>query len=84
MLNLFSTAIPLLGNYLSAQKQKKQAQEALQEQQQQYEQDLSKLDSLFNRSYYSNMLDRSDVRSLLGDLREQAAEASVDRASVEA
>ena len=76
MLNLFSTAIPLLGNYLSAQKQKKQAQEALQEQQQQYEQDLSKLDSLFNRSYYSNMLDRSDVRSLLGDLREQMTETT--------
>lgn len=78
MLNLLSTAIPLLGNYLSSQKQKKQAQEALQEQQQQYEQNLSELDSLFNRTYYSNMLDRSDVRSLLGNLREQMTRTTQD------
>lgn len=76
MLNLLSTAIPLLGSYLSSQKQKQQAQEAWQEQQQQYEQELSQLNSLFNRTYYSNMLDRSDVRSLLGNLRDQMTETT--------
>lgn len=76
MLSLLSTAIPLVGSYLFSRQEKKQAQEALQEQQQQYEQELSQLDSLFNRTYYSNMLDRSDVRGLLGDLREQMTETT--------
>lgn len=76
MLSLLSTAIPLVGGYLFSQKEKKQAQQAWQTQQQQYEQELSQLDSLFNRTYYSNMLDRSDVRGLLGDLREQMTETT--------
>ena len=50
-----------------------QANQAMQAQQQQYEQELSQLDNLFNRTYYSNMLDRSDVRGLLSDMREQMA-----------
>ena len=65
MLNLFLTALPLLGNYLFSQKNKKR-----------YEQKLSQLDSLFNRNYYSNILDRSDVRGLLGNLREQMSETT--------
>ena len=65
MLNLFLTALPLLGNYLFSQKNKKQSQ-----------QKLSQLDSLFNRNYYSNILDRSDVRGLLGNLREQMSETT--------
>ena len=76
MFSLLSTAIPLVGSYLFAQKEKKQAQQARQSQQQRYEQELSQLDSLFNRTYYSNMLDRSDVRSLLGNLREQMTETT--------
>ena len=76
MFSLLSTAIPLVGRYLFAQKEKKQAQQARQSQQQRYEQELSQLDSLFNRTYYSNMLDRSDVRSLLGNLREQMTETT--------
>ena len=62
MLNLFLTALPLLGNYLFSQKNKKQSQQTIQTNQKRYEQKLSQLDSLFNRNYYSNILDRSDVR----------------------
>lgn len=29
------------------------------------------MNTLFNRSYYSNLLDRSDIRGLLGNLRDQ-------------
>ncbi len=76
MLNLFSTALPLLGSYLYSQKENDQAQQALQTRQNQYNQELTKLNNLFNRSYYSNMLDRSDVRSLLGNLREQMMETT--------
>ena len=71
--NVLSTAIPLLGSLFATQKGKQQANQALQAQQQQYEQELSQLDNLFNRTYYSNMLDRSDVRGLLSDMREQMA-----------
>ena len=67
MLNLFLTALPLLGNYLFSQKNKKQSQQTIQTNQKRYEQKLSQLDSLFNRNYYSNILDRSDVRGLLGN-----------------
>ena len=70
MLNLFLTALPLLGNYLFSQKNKKQSQQTIQTNQKRYEQKLSQLDSLFNRNYYSNILDRSDVRGLLGNLPE--------------
>ena len=60
MLNLFLTALPLLGNYLFSQKNKKQSQQTIQTNQKRYEQKLSQLDSLFNRNYYSNILDRSE------------------------
>lgn len=76
MLNLFLTALPLLGNYLFSQKNKKQSQQTIQTNQKRYEQKLSQLDSLFNRNYYSNILDRSDVRGLLGNLREQMSETT--------
>lgn len=76
MFNLLSTAIPLVGSFLISQNEKKQAKQALQKHQQQYEQELSQLNSLFNRDYYSNMLNRSDVRGLLGDLREQMTETT--------
>lgn len=76
MLNLFLTALPLLGNYLFSQKNKKQSQQTIQTNQKRYEQELSQLDSLFNRNYYSNILDRSDVRGLLGNLREQMSETT--------
>ena len=56
MLNLFLTALPLLGNYLFSQKNKKQSQQTIQTNQKRYEQKLSQLDSLFNRNYYSNIL----------------------------
>ena len=49
MLNLFLTALPLLGNYLFSQKNKKQSQQTIQTNQKRYEQKLSQLDSLFNR-----------------------------------
>ena len=65
MLNLFLTALPLLGNYLFSQKNKKQSQQTIQTNQKRYEQKLSQLDSLFNRNYYSNILDRSDADSHL-------------------
>lgn len=83
--NVLSTAIPLLGSLFATQKGKQQANQALQAQQQQYEQELSQLDNLFNRTYYSNMLDRSDVRGLLSDMREQMAtstQALKNKASV--
>ena len=76
MLNLFLTALPLLGNYLFSQKNKKQSQQTIQTNQKRYEQKLSQLDSLFNRNYYSNILDRSDVRGLLRNLREQMSETT--------
>ena len=76
MLNLFLTALPLLGNYLFSQKNKKQSHQSIQTNQKRYEQKLSQLDSLFNRNYYSNILDRSDVRGLLGNLREQMSETT--------
>ena len=53
MLNLFLTALPLLGNYLFSQKNKKQSQQTIQTNQKRYEQKLSQLDSLFNRNYYN-------------------------------
>lgn len=71
MLNLFSTTLPLLGSYLYAQKENDQAQKALQAQKKRYDQKLRNLNTLFNRSYYSNLLDRSDIRGLLGNLRDQ-------------
>ena len=64
MLNLFLTALPLLGNYLFSQKNKKQSQQTIQTNQKRYEQKLSQLDSLFNR------------RGLLGNLREQMSETT--------
>ena len=76
MLNLFLTALPLLVNYLFSQKNKKQSQQTIQTNQKRYEQKLSQLDSLFNRNNYSNILDRSDVRGLLGNLREQMSETT--------
>ena len=48
MLNLFLTALPLLGNYLFSQKNNKQSQQTIQTNQKRYEQKLSQLDSLFN------------------------------------
>lgn len=71
MLNLFSTTLPLLGSYLYAKKENDQAQKALQAQKNRYDQKLRNLNTLFNRSYYSNLLDRSDIRGLLGNLRDQ-------------
>lgn len=71
MLNLFSTTLPLLGSYLYAQKENAQAQKELQARQNRYDQELRNLNTLFNRSYYSNLLDRSDIRGLLGNLRDQ-------------
>lgn len=71
MLNLFSTTLPLLGSYLYAKKEDDQAQKALQAQKNRYDQKLRNLNTLFNRSYYSNLLDRSDIRGLLGNLRDQ-------------
>ena len=79
MLNLFLTALPLLGNYLFSQKNKKQSQQTIQTNQKRYEQKLSQLDSLFNRNYYSNILDRSDVRGLLGNLREHPRPSSLSK-----
>ena len=38
MLNLFLTALPLLGNYLFSQKNKKQSQQTIQTNQKRYEQ----------------------------------------------
>lgn len=75
MLNLFLTALPLLGNYLFSQKNKKQSQQTIQTNQKRYEQKLSQLDSLFNRNYYSNILD--DRREgVTGNLREQMSETT--------
>ena len=71
MLNLFSTTLPLLGSYLYAKKEDDQTQKALQAQKNRYDQKLRNLNTLFNRSYYSNLLDRSDIRGLLGNLRDQ-------------
>ena len=54
MLNLFLTALPLLGNYLFSQKNKKQSQQTIQTNQKRYEQKLSQLDSLFNCLLYTS------------------------------
>lgn len=85
MLNLFSTTLPLLGSYLYAQKENAQAQKELQARQNRYDQELRNLNTLFNRSYYSNLLDRSDIRGLLGNLRDQmmmTTETLKNRASI--
>lgn len=76
MFNLISTAIPLVGSFLISRNERNQAQQIMQEQQQQYEKELLKLNGLFNRNYYSNMLDRSDVRGLLSDMREQMTQST--------
>lgn len=85
MLNLFSTTLPLLGSYLYAPKENAQAQKELQARQNRYDQELRNLNTLFNRSYYSNLLDRSDIRGLLGNLRNQmmmTTETLKNRASI--
>ena len=85
MLNLFSTTLPLLGSYLYAKKEDDQTQKALQAQKNRYDQKLRNLNTLFNRSYYSNLLDRSDIRGLLGNLRNQmmmTTETLKNRASI--
>ncbi len=76
MLNLFKTALPLLGSALFSQKGKLSSEKALQAEQERYRRDLSKLNNLFDRDFYGNMLDRSDVRGLLGNLREQMTETT--------
>lgn len=76
MLNLFSTALSLLGNYTSAQSQKRESQKFAEGRQERYEQSLNELNNLFSRAYYTNILDRSDVRGLLGNLRNQMTETT--------
>ncbi len=76
MLNLFTTALPLLGSALFSKRSKQETERALQAEQTRYNRDVSNLNNLFNRDFYGNMLDRSDVRGLLGNLREQMTEAT--------
>ncbi len=76
MLNLFTTALPLLGSALFSQKSRQEVEQALQAEQNRYNREVSKLNNLFNRDFYGNMLDRSDVRGLLGNLRQQITETT--------
>ncbi|HIX26896.1 MAG TPA: hypothetical protein H9859_04590 [Candidatus Barnesiella excrementigallinarum] len=76
MLDLISTVLPFLGSLWLSRNEREQSQQAFQEQQNRYQQDLSQLNTLFNRTYYGNLLDRSDVRGLLGNLRNQMMETT--------
>ncbi len=74
--SLFKKSLPLLGSFVFSRKGVKSAQQAMLQNQEAYEKRVAEMNGLFNRDYYSNLLDRSDVKGLLGNLRNQVAETT--------